>query len=56
MFDTSASQKKVSTAMESDFQSVYKGFIAFVEDQLEEMTCNFWYGFVVHDCLAYVGL
>ena len=48
---------RVSTAMDSDYQSVYKDFIAFVEDLAgRDDTWNFWYGFVVHDCLAYVGL
>ena len=47
----------VSTAMGSDYESVYKDFISFVEDLASrDDTWKFWYGFAFHDCLAYVGL
>ena len=43
--------------MESEYESVYKDFIAFVEDLARrDDTWKFWYGFVFHDSLAYDGL
>ena len=46
---------RVSTALGKDYESVYKDSISLVED----LTCRYdtWkfrYGFVFHDCLAYV--
>ena len=48
---------RVSTALGNDYVSVYKDFISFVENlACRDDTWKFWYGFVFHDCLAYVGL
>ena len=47
----------VTRAIESDCEAVYNDFIAFVKDLASrDDTWKFWYGFVFHDCLAYVGL
>ena len=47
----------VQPCMKSDYESVYKDFIAFVEDLARrDDTWKFWYGFVFHDSLVYVGL
>ena len=49
-------RSRVSTALGSDYESVYKDFIAFAEDiASKDDTWMFWYGFVFQDCLAIHG-